>query len=285
MFDAAVREPISVAYGMGVDSTAMLVGMRRHALRPDLVLFADTGGELPETLEYGEAVLRPWLRAVGFPDLVVVRYRPSHGRYATLEENCTMLRVLPSLAYGRKACSAKWKIEPQMRYESRWQPALAAWGAGGRVEKFIGYDAGAKDMRRGHQLRDDRRYRYRYPLREWGWDRTRCLEEILREDELVRIAGVAGMSPIPRKSACWFCPTSTTDDVRYLVDHHPELADRIIAMEAAAAPTLRTIEGLWRRPRKGARGTEARPGSMTEFILAYRRQRVSDAQDEHAAAA
>ncbi len=103
-------EPISVAYGMGVDSTAMLVGMRKRGIRPDLILFADTGGELPETLAYGDHVLQPWLRVAGFPALVTVRYRPRHGRYATLEENCTTLRVLPSLAYGRKACSAKWKI-------------------------------------------------------------------------------------------------------------------------------------------------------------------------------
>lgn len=275
-FETEVAEPISVAYGMGVDSTAMLVGMRRSGVRPDLILFADTGGELPETLAYGRLVLRPWLRAVGFPDLVTVRYRPRHGRYATLEENCTTLRVLPSLAYGRKACSAKWKIDPQQRYESRWEPALRAWAGGGRVEKWIGYDAGPKDMRRGHDLTDDRRYRYHYPLRAWGWDRPRCVHEILQDEDLVRIALAAGISPIPRKSACWFCPSNTTDDVRYLVDHHPNLADRIIEMEALARPRLRTIEGLWRRPRKGTRGTEPRPGSMTEFILQYRATRAAD---------
>lgn len=260
------REPISVAYGMGVDSTAMLVGMRRRGIRPDLILFADVGGELPETLTYGEHVLRPWLAAVGFPDLVPVRYRPAHGRYTTLEENCTHLRVLPSLAYGRKACSAKWKIEPQRRYEAAWAPAVRAWSAGGRIWKWIGYDAGRKDMRRGHQLSDDRRYRYHYPLREWGWDRERCEAEILADPELVRIAAGAGVPAVPRKSACWFCPSSTTDDVRYLVDHHPGLADRIIEMERLARPGLRRIEGLWRRERKGTRGAEPRPGSMTAFI-------------------
>lgn len=259
---------------MGVDSTAMLVGMRRLGIRPDLILFADTGGELPETIAYGEQVLRPWLRAIGFPDLIVVRYRPRHGRYTTLEENCTTLKTLPSLAYGRKACSAKWKIQPQQHYEAAWHPAQLAWAAGGRVEKWIGYDAGPKDMRRGHELRDSVRYRYVYPLRLWGWDRPRCVGEILDDTELVAIATRAGLSPVPRKSACWFCPSNTTDDVRYIVDNHPGLADRIIQMETTARPGLRVIQGLWRRPRKGARGTEPRPGSMSEFIASYRRMRL-----------
>jgi hypothetical protein len=39
--------PLVVAYGLGVDSTALLVEFARRGLRPDLVLFADTGGEKP----------------------------------------------------------------------------------------------------------------------------------------------------------------------------------------------------------------------------------------------
>ena len=34
-----------VAYGLGVDSTAMLIGLAQRGIRPDLILFADVGGE------------------------------------------------------------------------------------------------------------------------------------------------------------------------------------------------------------------------------------------------
>jgi hypothetical protein len=254
---------------------AMLAEMRRQGIIPDLILFADTGGEMPETMAYAELVLRPWLALIGFPDLIVVRYHPKHDGYATLEENCTSLGVLPSLAYGKKACSAKWKIQPQQKYEAQWAPAINAWASGGRIEEWIGYDAGLKDMRRGHNLEDDKRYRYHYPLRIWGWDRARCVRAILADADLVRIALSAGMSPVPRKSACWFCPSNTTDDIRYIVDHHPDLADRIIEIERRAKPKLRSIQGLWRRPRKGARGTEPRPGTMTEFIIRYRAEKAA----------
>jgi hypothetical protein len=37
--------PLVVAYGLGVDSTAMLVEFARRGIRPDLILFADTGGD------------------------------------------------------------------------------------------------------------------------------------------------------------------------------------------------------------------------------------------------
>ena len=44
--------PIIVCYGGGVDSTAMLVMLKRHGIRPDLIMFADTGGEFPEVYDY-----------------------------------------------------------------------------------------------------------------------------------------------------------------------------------------------------------------------------------------
>ena len=68
-------QPIVVAYGMGVDSTAMLVGLHQRGIRPDLILFADTGGEKPDTYLYAP-IIRQWLRDVDFPQFEVVRYKP-----------------------------------------------------------------------------------------------------------------------------------------------------------------------------------------------------------------
>lgn len=34
------RSPLSVAYGVGVDSTAMLVGYYQRGIRPDLIIFS-----------------------------------------------------------------------------------------------------------------------------------------------------------------------------------------------------------------------------------------------------
>jgi 3'-phosphoadenosine 5'-phosphosulfate sulfotransferase (PAPS reductase)/FAD synthetase len=94
--------PLVVAYGLGVDSTAMLVEFVRRGIRPDLILFADTGGEKPETYQY-LPVIRPFLAKHRFPDVVVVRYQPTRAAYRTLEEQCLHTGTLTSLAYGGKS--------------------------------------------------------------------------------------------------------------------------------------------------------------------------------------
>lgn len=46
------RPPVVLAYGIGVDSTALLVELESRGEAPDLVLAADTGVENPLTYEY-----------------------------------------------------------------------------------------------------------------------------------------------------------------------------------------------------------------------------------------
>lgn len=114
--------------------------------------------------------------------------------------------------------------------------------------KLIGYDASPADSRRyahreGHVCD---RFDYRYPLREWGWDRARCAKRI-------RAAGL----PVPIKSACWLCAAQKVEELSSL----PRWCLRLIVLvEARAAPRLHSIEGLWRS------STSTRPGSMTADI-------------------
>ncbi|MFT3773024.1 MAG: phosphoadenosine phosphosulfate reductase [Minicystis sp.] len=241
----------------------MLVGLHQRGIRPDLVLFADTGGEKPETYAY-EAVMQRWLASVGFPPVTTVKLGTVNGKlgtYSTLEENCLVNHTLPSLAFGYKSCSLKWKVAPMDRFVEGWPPAIEAWTAGRKVTRAIGYDAGPKDAKRAWNIAEDDRYEYVYPLREWGWGRDRCAAEI-----------EAAELPVPPKSACFFCPATKPDELAVLIDQHPELADRIVALEATAKPYLKTIDGLWRKPVTGLRGGTPRPGSMTEFIVEQRKR-------------
>ncbi|HEX4613990.1 MAG TPA: hypothetical protein VH092_37760 [Urbifossiella sp.] len=90
--------PLVVAYGLGVNSTAVLVELARRGVRPDRILFADTGGEKPETYAY-LPVVQAYLARVGFPPVVTVRYEPRTAPYRTLEGQCLHTGTLPSLAY------------------------------------------------------------------------------------------------------------------------------------------------------------------------------------------
>jgi len=103
-----MKAPLVVAYGMGVDSTAMLIGMKHRGIRPDLILFADTGDEKKETYAYQKVIDR-WLKRVGFPPVITVRYQVKNFKnwppYYTLGQNCLTNGTLPSLAFGFKSCS------------------------------------------------------------------------------------------------------------------------------------------------------------------------------------
>lgn len=228
---------LKVSYGIGVDSTGMLVGMKARGIRPDVILSADTGGEKPETYAY-LPIIKEWLRAVGFPELILVRYAPVRAPYDTLEGKCLANETLPSLAFGGKSCSIVFKTEPQEKWLKAYPPAQAVWARGEKVEVAIGYDCGKADSRRS-KIADDGRFVYRYFLREWGWDREECVRQI----------EAAGL-PVPMKSACWFCPASKRHEVEWLRDHHPELFARALRMEQNARDGkhgLQNCKGLGRK--------------------------------------
>lgn len=217
---AAPREPpLTVAYGMGVDSTAMLIGLNQRGIRPDLILFADTGGEKPETYLYAP-IIRQWLRDVDFPDLEVVRYIPPIAPYDTLYGNCWHNYTLPSLAFRKKSCSIKWKRVPQDRRVKEWTPALECWDVGGKVRKLIGFDA-SEERRRYGDCGDDPKYDYRYPLMDWAMDREACK----------RLIASVGL-PVPVKSACFFCPACKKPELIEMAEHSPDLHCHALALEA-----------------------------------------------------
>src|SRR3546814_13367939 len=66
--------PVMVSLGMGVDSVAMTIALIQLGCVPDLVIFADTVGERPETYAYIET-FQNWLRQHGV-EIVIARYIP-----------------------------------------------------------------------------------------------------------------------------------------------------------------------------------------------------------------
>lgn len=218
-----------VSYGAGTNSTAMLIEMVGRGEKVDLIIFADTGGELDATYQYVE-LFSEWLVNRGYPEITRVR---KGGSDETLEQVCLRLKQLPSVAYGFKTCSQRFKIEPQNTFINNWPPAVAAWAAGDKVIKCIGYDAD-EPQRATHAIDkfgDDKKYTLRFPLVDWDMGRDECVESIRR----------AGL-PLPGKSSCFFCPNRRPHEILALPE---ELKVRAIEMEANAE--LTTISGLGRR--------------------------------------
>jgi hypothetical protein len=242
-----VHQPLVVNYGYGTDSTALLVLMVKMFeagytnAKPDRIMFADVGSEKDNTYGY-IPVMQAYLTAHGFPEAIIV----SKGGRGTsvdpsLHASCDRLQMMPSLAYGGKSCSCKWKADEMDFSHARWKPALAAWAVGMTVLKLIGYDASPADMRRSSNPGDEK-FSFAYPLRDAG----------LKRPELQAIIAAAGL-PDPGKSACWMCPASKPHEVVHLARTNPAQCAAALRMEArsllksAKAGRKMTTVGLGRR--------------------------------------
>ncbi|MEE9581113.1 MAG: hypothetical protein V3V74_07355 [Nitrosomonadaceae bacterium] len=265
---------IAVSYGVGWDSTAMLVEMHNRGIRPDIIMFADTGSEWPETYEY-LPVMNEWLERVGFPQITVVKYKPVRASYDTLESKCFHNETLPSLAFFGHSCSIVFKQVAQIKYLKAWQPAKDAIARGEKIIKVIGYDNSAADRKRRKKadatvhkiLTEDtvnkktgkvtklcvnnRLAKGLKPLSD-QWEAANCeFTYYLQDWELERpslpaIIRAAGL-PLPHKSACYFCPASQPCEVMELKEKHPHLYNKAIEMERNArggTHGLLKVEGL-----------------------------------------
>ena len=234
--------PLVVNWGMGVDSTGEIVEMCKRRIRPDLIIAADTIGEKPETYEYKE-LFEAWLMqehglSVATVTRGITNVRKSGRKiatkiesYSSLEENCIVNKTLPSLAFGMKGCSQKWKREPIEWYEAIWPPAVKAWANGRKVTKAIAYDVGEAHRA---TIKEDSKYHYVYPLIEWEMSREDCIN-------VIRLFGL----PVPPKSACFYCPASKKPEIIRLQTDYPDLYARALAMETNAV-NLGSTKGLGR---------------------------------------
>lgn len=223
---------LAVSFGGGTNSTALLCGFREREMRPDLITFADTGAEQPHTyehLEYMRGKTKEWWGL----DITVCR-KLFAGNFEGLEGQCNRHKQMPSLAYGRRSCSMKYKHQPQDRILKQ---TMRQAGASIAI-KAIGFDAGESHRVKAEHLdlqslTKTLKVQNRYFLVEWGWRREECVSAIRRH----------GL-PQPGKSSCFFCPAMKKREVFALREEHPELLARALRIEDEAQTTTKTRRGL-----------------------------------------
>ena len=217
--------PLVVAYGGGLNSTAMLCGFKERGIVPDLILFADTGGEMPHT--YVHTLQMKVVASTWWPDTPFHVVKTLYGgEFEGLEGECIRGNKLPALAYGRKACSQKYKTQPQTKKLKEWMDSNGIKD----VRRAIGYDA--KESHRAvhieaEDLKKGRTAQNWFPLIDWQWRREECAEAIRR------VGGEIGLK-VPGKSACFFCPAMKRGEILKLKREHPDLFKRALAIEANA---------------------------------------------------
>jgi len=221
-----VNPPFVVSFGGGVNSGAMLIGMRDRGLIPLGIFFADTGSELPATYDF-VAAFSERIVSWGFPPIERV-FKTYRGQFEGLEKASLRLKTLPGLAFGTRSCSMKYKGEP---LDKRLKELVKAKGLTPPVKKAIGYDAG-EPWRANKTSSVPRLWTAWYPLVEWGWTREQCKTILWYE----------GFTP--PKSSCFFCPAYKKGEIIRLWETDPDYMDRAIAIERAAqANTTRGLGG------------------------------------------
>lgn len=212
--DGGRRPAVVLSWGLGVDSTAVLLrwllepGCRDFPLQDLVVVTAMTGNEWARTGRDATAHVLPRLRAHGVRLVQVARGRrhvsvdgdgvvvlgdsrsPAvlhlPGVYA-LSDELAEAGTIPQSG-GARLCSVHAKGDVL-------DPAIARLTGGHVFRHAVGFEAdeasrAAKDSSYNTAARTGW-----YPLIEWGWDRAACLD-FLRE-----VTGITWT-----KSACVFCP-------------------------------------------------------------------------------
>ena len=188
-----------LSFGGGVNSVALMVLLFQEGLPLDEAVFADTGGEVPETYEYLK-VARKYLAARGVP-LSVVRKKGD-----SLYDTAWRRQVFPSAIW--RWSTRDFKVAPIHRYYRE---------VGGHVNQYlaIAYDE-------VHRVKDSRvdYVTHLHPLVDRRINRAGCVEIIEKE----------GL-PVPTRSSCFFCPFNSADRWRWLHDRHPGLYEKAVALE------------------------------------------------------
>lgn len=135
--NVAPSAPVVAAWGMGIDSTAMIIEWVARGRPLSIVLTADTGTEREETYAF-LPIFQQWMDAHGI-EHHVVRYTPRRFKhwppYFTLLENCLTNATLPSISFGRHSCSLGLPIETvsfardEGRADCRANPKSWRWSA------------------------------------------------------------------------------------------------------------------------------------------------------------
>ena len=199
--DNGKTEKWILSYGGGVNTTALMIYIVNNKLPIDEAVFADTGGELPETYAYLK-VAREYLKKHGIKLRTIKVKVNGTGLY----ECATRRKVIPSQVW--RWCTRDFKIRPIHRYYK----ALHA-----HINQYIGIDYGEV-----HRMKDsgEEYVSNHYPLVDAKVNRKDCIE-------IIKAEGL----PVPLKSGCYFCPFNNHERWDFVLNSHPRLYDKAMKLE------------------------------------------------------
>ena len=174
--------------------------------KPDLVLFADTGGESSQTYLHIKNVQKPLLAQLDIP-FISIKRSPDELFWHSYNSGVTPRPPL---------CSWMFKRDVINRYLKRL----------GHAQVMIGISLDEES--RGYKKSAVSWVENIYPLLELELTRDDCIDAIGRQN-----------LPVPPKSGCWFCPYLRTSQWYDLKRDFPDKFNLALKMEADTGHTLR----------------------------------------------
>lgn len=179
--------PRILSFGGGVQSSALVALLGRGdypGAPPQEVWFCDPKNERPQTYEWIERIIKPYLARLGVPFVVLERPAGS-ARGPNILTYYRDRQQFP-LRMNRQ-CTVDWKINV-MLYECKRR----GWNKAGGVEKHLGISL-------------DELHRAKTGLEaDWEVKRYPLIEARLFRDDCARICQET-FGEVPVKSGCWWC--------------------------------------------------------------------------------
>lgn len=196
------KERYILSFGAGLNSTALLVYLVDNDYPLDEVVFADTGGEVPETYAHLKNV-DTYLAQHGIP-LVILRSKSG----TTLYDKCMQRKVIPSQLW--RWSTRDFKITPiYSHYRS----------LNVHVNQYLGIAYEEKDRIRESGVEYVSNC---FPLIEKKYSRQDCIDIILSSDHDFSM---------PVRSGCFFCPFNSTSRWKELFEKHRDLYMKAMILE------------------------------------------------------
>ena len=188
-----------LSFGGGVNSVALMLWLLDHNIKFEAV-FADHGGDYPETYEYVDMLL-----SKGYEITVLKTTKKAHGKDLNLYDFCHEYKMCPGIRF--RWCTSMFKVEPLIKHQEK--PCFVFLG--------IGYEERHRAKRKAeyHEgiIKD-------YPLIDHNINRQGCVE-------IIKAHGL----PVPPKSGCFFCPFQKASEIRELYHRCDDLFDKALELE------------------------------------------------------
>jgi 3'-phosphoadenosine 5'-phosphosulfate sulfotransferase (PAPS reductase)/FAD synthetase len=195
-------EKYVLSFGAGLNSTALLIYLVDNGFPLDEVVFADTGGEIPETYTHLKNV-DTYLSRYG---ILLTIVRSKSGK--TLYDKCMSRKVIPSQLW--RWSTRDFKITPiYSHYRS-----LEA-----HVNQYLGIAYEERDRKRESGVEY---VTNTFPLIDKKFSRQDCVDIILASDYDFSM---------PVRSGCFFCPFNSLSRWTELFEQHKDLFIKAMLLE------------------------------------------------------